>query len=412
MKRTDVVNELASIEEAVTQLRQAAAAKKCWACGCLHHAIESIDQESPAARRPSELASAFEAARERLVPIRYDCLGCEVCYPALAVNALARAGIGLAAASCPTETIEERAGWPPLPGNYAVLRYQAPVAICALTDDALSADLTANADPDIAIVGNLQTENLGIERLIHNVLANPNIRSLIVCGADSRQAIGHLPGQSLVALAAHGVGEDLHIVGARGKRPVLRNIVPEAVEHFRKNVEVVDLIGTARRPEILEAARACASRRPGPSEPFSPERMVPRLAGHLPERMIPDPAGYFVVYVNAPRRLLSLEHYRNDGTLDFIVEGRTPAEVYTPAIEAGLVSRLDHAAYLGRELARAEQALLTGRRYRQDGAAERAAPSPAPDRATACCSTPDSCGGHEETPKGARLDAPRRDLLA
>ncbi|HET8578065.1 MAG TPA: DUF4346 domain-containing protein [Methylomirabilota bacterium] len=385
----------AAIDEAIAQLHEAAAAKKCWPCGCLHHAIESIDKESPAAQRPSELASALQAARERLAPIRYDCLGCEVCYPALAVNALGRAGIGLAAASCPTEMVEERTGWPPLPGSYTVLRYQAPAAICALTDDQLSATLAERAGPEIAIVGNLQTENLGIERLVQNVLANPHIRSLILCGADSRQAIGHLPGQSLLALTAHGMGADRRIVGAQGKRPVLRNLAPEAVEHFRKTVEVVDLMGIARAEKVLETARACANRSPGPAEPFAASRLVPRIAGHPPDRMIPDPAGYFVIYVDRQRRLLSLEHYRNDGTLGLIIEGGTAAELYTSAIEAGLISRLDHAAYLGRELGRAEHALLTESPYRQDGVSERGASSA---KATGCCSPSGAHGNGECAP--------------
>ena len=40
------------------------------------------------------------------------------------------------------------------------------------------------------------------------------------------------------------------------------------------------------------------------------------------------------------------------------------------AIERGLLTRLDHAAYLGRELARAEHALSSGETYAQDAAPE------------------------------------------
>ena len=97
--------------------------------------------------------------------------------------------------------------------------------------------------------------------------------------------------------------------------------------------------------------------------------------------MVSDPSGYFVIYVDRQRELLSLEHYRNNGLLDTIIEGRTAAEVYTPAVERGLLSRLDHAAYLGRELARAEGALLSGEPFIQDAAAERTLGSAA---STAC----------------------------
>jgi tetrahydromethanopterin S-methyltransferase subunit A len=86
--------------------------------------------------------------------------------------------------------------------------------------------------------------------------------------------------------------------------------------------------------------------------------------------MVSDPAGYFVVYVDRARQLLSFEHFRNDGVLDAVIEGKTAPELYSPVVEKGLVSRLDHAAYLGRELARAEQALKSGEPFIQDAAPE------------------------------------------
>jgi tetrahydromethanopterin S-methyltransferase subunit A len=359
------------MQDAAARLHEAAAAKKCWACGCLHGALETIERAVPIAERSAVLDAALCAARTPLTPIRYDCLGCDVCFPSLALNAIhASRGEPTAAAACPTERVESRAGWPPLPGAYTVLRYRAPVAICTLTDDALVATIARLADPGVAIVGTLQTENLGIERLITNVLANPNIRFLVIAGADSRQAIGHLPGQSLVALTRNGIEASRRIVGARGKRPVLRNPTHEAVEHFRGTVEAVDLIGATDLDRVMTAVRACAARQLGPAPPFVSDTLLTLTTGHLPFRMVPDPAGYFVIYVDRARHRLSLEHYRNDGLLDTIIEGGTAAEVYTPAIERSLLSRLDHAAYLGRELARAEHALRIDEPYIQDGAPE------------------------------------------
>jgi tetrahydromethanopterin S-methyltransferase subunit A len=222
------------LSEAATQLRAAADARKCWACGCLRHALDAIDRAVPEPSRPLILADSMASAKARLVPQRYECLGCEVCYPAVALNALGAAGgCAIDAAVCPTEPVETRTGWPPLPGSYRVLRYRAPVAVCTLNSDEL-VDPIAAAEPEaIAIVGTLQTENLGIERLITNVLANPFIRFLVVCGADSRKMIGHLPGQSLVALARDGVDANRRIIGAKGKRPVLRNLEPAAIDRTR-----------------------------------------------------------------------------------------------------------------------------------------------------------------------------------
>ena len=56
--------------------------------------------------------------------------------------------------------------------------------------------------------------------------------------------------------------------------------------------------------------------------------------------------------------------------LTTIIEGHVAAELYMTAIDRNLVSRLDHAAYLGRELARAEHSLATGQHYVQDTAPE------------------------------------------
>lgn len=378
-----------AIKEVVSQLKEATAAKKCWTCGCLHHSLTAIEKALPEDKRPKEIQAALLGACERLQEIRYDCLGCEVCYPAIAINTLNQIQ-GEPSTNfevCPSEKVEEREGWPPLLGNYRVLRYQAPVAVCTLTDDNLSAAIAHEAGPEIAIVGNLQTENLGIERLILNINANPNIRFLVMCGPDSRQAIGHLPGQSLVALSQYGLDERMRIIGARGKRPIIRNVSKEAVEHFRQAVESVNLIGQAKSEAVLEVAEACNARNPGPSKPFPQSNIVAPVSGYLPERMTSDPAGYFVIYVNRSRRTISVEHYRNEGLLDTVIEGRTVAELYTPITEKGLVSRLDHAAYLGRELARAEQALTSGGQYVQDMAPERHSTTPPTEN----CGCPTAC---------------------
>lgn len=367
-----------SAREAAAQLEEAAAAKKCWPCGCLHGALRAIDGAIPAGERPVELTRSMTAARSRLSDVKYDCLGCEVCHPALALNALELAGD-----ACPQEAVEVRHGWPPLPGSYTVLRYAAPVAVCTLVDAELATQVAERTSPDLALVGSCQTENLGIERLIQNTVSNPHIRFLVLCGADSRQTIGHLPGQSLLSLAVSGLDERARIVGAMGRRPVLKNVPSEMVEHFRRNVEVVDLIGCSDTARIADTVRSLALRSPGPAEPFSSDRKVPVLRGALPARMMSDPAGYFVVYPDRARRFLSLEHFSNAGVLDVVIEGATPAEVYSVAIERGLLSRLDHACYLGKELARAWEAMRSDEAYVQDAA---------PEDAEKSCGCGTSCG--------------------
>lgn len=365
-----------AFKEALTYLQEAMAAEKCRACGCFHQLVVALEQAFPAGAGPQELRATVKAARLCLVERQYECLGCEVCIPPLVVNALTQA-LGEAVADlevCPTEKVEERRGWPPLPGAYKVLRYHAPVAVCCLTAEDLAAAVVRGAGPEIAIVGTLHTENLGIERLIQNVLGNPHLRFVIVCGPDSKQAVGHYPGQSLAALAQHGIDDRRRIIGAQGRRPLLKNLNSESVAHFREVVEVVDLIGETGVKQILAAANRCATRNPGSAQPFAAGPIVSPIPGYLPARMVSDPAGYFVIYVDRSRGILSLEHYLNDGLLDVVIESASAAELYTPAIDRGLISRLDHAAYLGRELARAEESLHSGEPFVQDAAPELAAP--------------------------------------
>ena len=363
---------------ALTYLQEAMTTEKCRACGCFHQLVVALEQISLAGAGPQELREKVAAAKQRLVERQYDCLGCEVCIPPLVVNALTQA-LGEAIAElevCPTEKVAERQGWPPLPGAYRVLRYQAPVAVCTLTSEDLADAVIREAGPEIALVGTLHTENLGIERLIQNVLANPHLRFVVLCGADSQQTMGHYPGHSIVALAQHDMDERYRIIGARGRRPFLKNLRPEAVAHFREMVEVIDLIGEGDALEVLSEAKQCAARNPGPAKPFAVSHIISPVPGYLPSRMVSDPAGYFVIYVDRRRGILSLEHYLNDGMLDTVIEGASAAELYTPAIDRGLISRLDHAAYLGRELARAEESLRSGEPFVQDAAPEVTSPLP------------------------------------
>ena len=342
-----------ALEKALSLFQEASAAKKCRACGCFHALLRALANDGRFGGLSQELTEVVTRAQDCLTEMEYDCFGCEVCFPPLIVTALSQViGDDLAELDiCPGDKIEERPGWPPLPGSYITRRFCAPVAVCSLMDQTLAQATAREAGTGLSIAGTLCTENLGIERLIHNVLANPHIRHLILCGPDSQQAVGHFPGQSLLALAQNGVDQSGRILGARGRRPVLKNIGKEAVEYFRQTVTVVDLIGQTDMAKIMSMVKACAAQTPQPAVPFHSMARLEPIAGYLPGRMTSDPAGYFVVYANRIRGLLSLEHYGNEGVLDAVIEGRTAAELYIPAIDRGLISRLDHAAYLGRELA-------------------------------------------------------------
>jgi len=65
---------------------------------------------------------------------------------------------------------------------------------------------------------------------------------------------------------------------------------------------------------------------------------------------------------------LLVEHYSNDGRLMNIIEGIDSASICATLVEKNLISQLDHATYLGRELAKAELSLVSDSTYTQDRA--------------------------------------------
>lgn len=169
----------------------------------------------------------------------------------------------------------------------------------------------------------------------------------------------------------------------------MKNVTADEVNAFLRQVEPVALIGETREPVILQRVADAAARDPGPFEGSPAGVTVEVVHASDPDRLVSDPAGFFVVYPDAVLRCLVVEHYSNAGVLDCVVDGTTPAAVYTEIIERKLLSRLDHAAYLGRELTRADRCLRTGERYVQD----RAPGELHDDDAPQCgCSTEIDCG--------------------
>jgi dihydropteroate synthase-like protein len=86
------------------------------------------------------------------------------------------------------------------------------------------------------------------------------------------------------------------------------------------------------------------------------------------EPAVLDAAGAFKISIDREAGLLVAAHYASSdlSTPLHIVKGKTAEGVCAKIVALGLVSRLDHAAYLGSELAKAQVALKTGKAYLQD----------------------------------------------
>ena len=105
-----------------------------------------------------------------------------------------------------------------------------------------------------------------------------------------------------------------------------------------------------------------------------------------------DPGGYFIIYLDRESRLICAKHFTNviderglaidpetgkvipakgkvERTQSTLFTGTTAKELCVAIFEQTQpcpVTKLDHAAYLGREFVRAESALVDGEEYIQD----------------------------------------------
>jgi len=142
----------------------------------------------------------------------------------------------------------------PWGGEFSVGSRQGCVAVVCLNIDFVPCG-------DVAIFGPLKTENIGVEKIVANVISNPFIRFVVVCGSEVR---GHFAGASLLALHRNGIVSKTHrIVDAPGAIPFVENIDNEAIARFQNQVEIIDLIGCCDEKKINEEIVKCNTRNPG-----------------------------------------------------------------------------------------------------------------------------------------------------
>lgn len=257
--------------------------------------------------------------------------------------------------------------WPPVEGRYKLGSEDSPVAICTMA----SIDLVDQIPREgVAVIGKCVTENLGVEKIVENITANPKIRFLILCGKVSK---GHFVGQAIKCLVENGIDQEGRIMGAKGAMPVLKNVSRERIEQFRRQVEPIDLEGVEDIPRITMAVQECISRNPGPlggGEAALHSQKPPQAETiEAPEYdeedgFQPDPMGFFTIMVSDGSILV--EHYSSQRRLLRKIRGKAAKDIYKKISDLGIVSRHDHAAYLGKELLKAELALRNNLRYEQD----------------------------------------------
>lgn len=401
------------------------AIQKCEGCSCYIDTIKEFDSvlQQVGDSAPEE-AKARVAELDAKHQTTHGCIGCDPCYPVGVSNQLYEISGGksvdteaLASAVCcdapaaateaksptvlPLATIEVKSmsenngscggascgcdapaapvtlpavekrevkttSWTVETGDYRLGNPGGAVAIATLASEDLykhfSDEICAG---DCSICGKIFTENIGIEKLVKNTIANRHIRFLILCGQEAK---GHLTGACIKALHKGGLNERGRIADAPGKRPFIKTLTPAQVARFHSQIEIVDMIGCEDVETIEAIAAQLAARNPGAMPDDIIAQGVPHHTASDKVKLKLDRAGFLIIHPKPEADWILVEHYEISGKPTCVVEGSDPAVICAELIERGLVSQLDHAAYLGRELERAKLSMQVGFPFAQDRA--------------------------------------------
>jgi tetrahydromethanopterin S-methyltransferase subunit A len=162
--------------------------------------------------------------------------------------------------------VEPSPDYPPEEGCYLRGNDYSPVAVAVIlrwmreqTPPDIERLVRVAIETGAALAGTVQTENIGLEKIICNIVSNPNIRHLVVCGPESP---GHLVGDAILALANNGTDERKRIIGANAPTPYLFNVPAESVTRFRQQVTAIDLVNEGSPDAIRQAVWSCYQEQP------------------------------------------------------------------------------------------------------------------------------------------------------
>jgi tetrahydromethanopterin S-methyltransferase subunit A len=147
-------------------------------------------------------------------------------------------------------------GWPITKGDFNSGDPNSPVAVMTCGSHL---DEKGICDKGAAICGSCKTENLGLEKVIANIISNPNIRFILLCGTEVK---GHLAGQTMIALHKNGV-KDGRVVGAEGAIPFIENLADDAIKRYQEQCELVNIMESEDTGAIVAKINELKGRDPG-----------------------------------------------------------------------------------------------------------------------------------------------------
>lgn len=385
---------------------------KCRKCGCMRGTLENLKASLPMLKikDSKELLKNVNKWLDQLEPLEYPCFGCKYCIPPEAMTILTKKYPSLAPSTLSSCEINVTTNsWPPVEGEYTIINKSAPIAVSILASTRIEDKLAKLKPEGLCIIGKTETENIGIDKIVKNIISNPAISRMIIAGKDPE---GHQSGQTLISLWQNGVDKNMRVIGSEGRRPILKNVSRDEINKFRDQIELEDMRGCvnsrslAKRIRELHSEAASAECAPdcGCNEQQTPIKQPVTLKVQTPvmsgcgcsdeecgdqysanmlevqpdvqkvtakrhgKNVKLDKAGYFVILPSKRDKNILVEHYSYDNKLLRKIVGKTSRDIYFKIINNGWVTELSHAAYLGKELAKAELSIKKGFKFVQDGA--------------------------------------------
>ena len=253
--------------------------------------------------------------------------------------------------------------WPFVRGDYTVVDATAQVVVATANHESFGKALAARPPAGLCMAAALHTPS-DVADLLRAVSANLSIESVICAGEDSAKRPLN------TALLKLGRDDEIPdgVVGSL-MNSIAAQLDATELSALRRRVEFVDMLGCGDLGKITAQVESAAAGSQGANVGFvtqETESGVPRLVLPRDTRYSAksDKTGRFKISLE--EQSIAVEHYSGKNELLRVIEGKTARDICLAIIRNGWVSRLDHAAYLGRELARAETALREGRSFKQD----------------------------------------------
>lgn len=254
--------------------------------------------------------------------------------------------------------------WPFVAGRYFLADATAPVIVVMPDNESLAETLSALSVQGLCLISPVCRTVSDVVKLIRNVEANLAVRSVILAGGKDDRDYPAVEALCAIFDDDEGISEKARRI-AHGTRGKLKAFDFGALQ---KRVGVVNMLDCVDADKIVAGVVKYGTQDQRPDAGFvvrgydttlGVQRVI--APASIAHEYHPDKAGRYVIGIDETS--IVIEHYNSKGELLRLIQGASARDLYILLIRNGWVSRLDHAAYLGRELTLAETALQRGEPY-------------------------------------------------